>query len=133
MALMTTMPMREQNARRFLAIAGTIGVLGVALNLNSEDSTLPKLIAVLGVVMLVWSIHRFGRLGPDETIAFEEPELQAPAKKKKKKKKKAEPAAAAVALTDLEGTAAPADDVNAEPAPSTGDASASEKPKREDV
>lgn len=84
---MTTMPMREQNARRFMAIAATLGVLGVAFNLNTEDSTLPKLLACAAVVSLVWSIHRFGRLGPDEALVFEEPEAE-PAPKKKKKKKK---------------------------------------------
>jgi hypothetical protein len=83
---MATMPLREQNARRFLGIAATLGVLGVAFNLNSDDSTLPKIIAAAGVVALIWSIHRFGRLGPDEPIVFEAPDE--PVKKKKKKKKR---------------------------------------------
>jgi hypothetical protein len=87
---MVTMPMREQSARRFLGIAATLGVLGVAFNLNSDDSTLPKVMAAVGVVALIWSIHRFGRLGPDEMIVFEQPETEPPAKKKKKKKKRAE-------------------------------------------
>ncbi len=85
---MATMPIREQNARRFLGIAATFGVLGVALNLNHDDATLPKLIAAIGIVTLVWSIHRFGRLGPDEAIVYEE--VEAPPIKKKKKKKKRE-------------------------------------------
>lgn len=89
MALMATMPMREQNSRRFLGIAATLGVLGVALNLNNEDATMPKVVAGLGVIALVWSIHRFGRLGPDEMMVFAEPEAEAPKKKKKKKKKPA--------------------------------------------
>lgn len=84
---MTTLPMREQSARRFLGIAATLGVLGVAFNLNNEDATMPKLLAGVGVVSLVWSIHRFGRLGPDEMIVYEEPEAD-PAPKKKKKKRK---------------------------------------------
>jgi hypothetical protein len=91
MALMITMPVREQNARRFLGIAATLGVLGVALNLNSDDGTLPKIVAALGVVTLIWSIHRFGRLGPDQTIVFAEPEPEAPKKKKKKKKRAPDP------------------------------------------
>jgi hypothetical protein len=82
MALMVTVPVREQNARRFLGIAATLGVLGVAFNLNSDDSTLPKVMAAVGVVALIWSIHRFGRLGPDEVE-----EAPAPRKKKKKKRK----------------------------------------------
>ena len=84
---MVTMPMREQNARRFLGIAATLGVLGVAFNLGGDDQTLPKVLAAGGVIALIWSIHRFGRLGPDEMIVYEEPE-EAPAPRKKKKKKK---------------------------------------------
>lgn len=92
---MTTMPMpmREQNARRFMAIAATLGVLGVAFNLSADDATWPKLLAGASLVTLVWSIHRFGRLGPDETIVYDEPEPELAPKKKKKKKKK--PAASA--------------------------------------
>jgi hypothetical protein len=90
MAMSATIPMREQNARRFLGIAATLGVLGVAFNLGSDDSTLPKVLAALGVVALIWSIHRFGRLGPDAMIVFEAPEEAAPKKKKKKKKRAAE-------------------------------------------
>lgn len=89
MALMVTVPVREQNARRFLGIAATLGVLGVAFNLNGgDDNTLPKVMAAVGVVALIWSIHRFGRLGPDEMIVYEEPEAEEAPKKKKKKKRK---------------------------------------------
>jgi len=98
--------MREQNARRFLGIAATLGVLGVAFNLNSDDSTLPKVIAAAGVVALVWSIHRFGRLGPDEVMVFAEPEAEAPKKKKKKKKRAIDGEGAASA----ESAEAPPDD-----------------------
>jgi hypothetical protein len=87
MALMETLPMREQNARRFLGIAATLAALGVAFNLGGDDQTLPKVLAAGGVIALVWSIHRFGRLGPDEMIVYEQPE-EAPAPRKKKKKKK---------------------------------------------
>jgi len=81
------MPMREQNARRFLGIAATLGVLGVAFNLNSDDSTLPKVLAGAAVIALIWSIHRYGRLGPDAPIVFTSPEDEAAPKKKKKKKR----------------------------------------------
>lgn len=80
------MSLPEQNARRFMAIAATLGVVGVAFNLNG-DGTLPKILAGAGVVALVWSIHRFGRLGPDAVLSFAEPEPVAPRRKKKKKKK----------------------------------------------
>jgi hypothetical protein len=83
------MPMREQNARRFLGIAATLGVLGVAFNLNDDDAFWPKALAVAGILALIWSIHRYGRLGPDETMVFEDPEASPAPKKKKKKKKKA--------------------------------------------
>lgn len=85
------MSMREQNARRFLGIAATLGVLGVAFNLNGgDDSTLPKVIAAAGVIALIWSIHRYGRLGPDEPMVFVAPEEAAPKRKKKKKKRTVE-------------------------------------------
>jgi hypothetical protein len=80
------LPVREQSARRFLAIAATLGVLGIAFNLNNEDQLMPKVLAVAGVVALVWSIHRFGRLGPDDIIVFDEPPAPPLAKKKKKKR-----------------------------------------------
>jgi len=88
------MTVREQNARRFLGLAATLAVLGVAGNLGGGDSTLTKLIAAVGLVTLVWSIHRFGRLGPEEPMVFAAPEPEAPRKKKKKKKRAAEDAAA---------------------------------------
>lgn len=90
---MATLPIREQNARRLMAIAATLGVLGVAFNLSADDATLPKIIAGAGLITLVWSIHRFGRLGPDEMIVYDAPEAEPAPKKKKKKKKK--PAATA--------------------------------------
>lgn len=86
---MATLPLREQNARRFLGFAATAAVLGVVLNLSSDGETLPKLIAGVGIVTLVWSLHRLGRLGPDEPIVFADPEPVAP--KKKRKKKRPEP------------------------------------------
>lgn len=83
-----SMSMQEQNARRFMAIAATLGVVGIAFNLNG-DGTLPKLLAAAGIVALIWSIHRFGRLGPDAPIVFADPEPEAPRRKKKKKKRPA--------------------------------------------
>lgn len=76
---------QEQSARRFLGIAATLGVVGIAFNLNG-DGTLPKLLVAGGLIALVWSIHRFGRLGPDAVMVFAAPETEAPKKKKKKKK-----------------------------------------------
>ena len=78
--------MREQNARRFLGIAATLATVGIATNLGGGDSTLPKVLAAAGLVALIWSIHRFGRLGPEEPISFAAPEPEAPRKKKKKRR-----------------------------------------------
>jgi hypothetical protein len=91
MAVMAALPVREQSARRFLAIAATLGILGVLFNLNHDDDTWPKLLALCAVVALVWSLHRYGRLGSDEPIVFDEPDE--PVRKKKKKKKRAAAAA----------------------------------------
>lgn len=86
----TGMSLPEQNARRFVAIAATLGVVGIAFNLNG-DGTLPKILAGAGIITLIWSIHRFGRLGPDAPIQFAAPEpAEAPRKKRKKKKRAAD-------------------------------------------
>jgi hypothetical protein len=89
MAMTSGMSSQEQSARRFMAIAATLGVVGIAFNLNG-DGTLPKILAAAGIVALIWSIHRFGRVGPDPVMTFAEPEPEAPRKKKKKKRKPAE-------------------------------------------
>jgi hypothetical protein len=89
MAMTKVLGVQEQTARRFMAIAATLGVVGIAFNLNG-DGTLPKILAAAGIVALIWSIHRFGRLGPDAQMLFVDPEpVEAPRKKKKKKKKPA--------------------------------------------
>lgn len=90
---MVAMPAREQSARRWLSIAATLAVLGVLFNLNRDDDTWPKLLAVAAMIGLVWSLHRFGRLGADASLLLEEPE-EGPRPKKKKKKKRAAPDAA---------------------------------------
>jgi hypothetical protein len=83
--------MREQNARRFMGVAATLGVVGVATSLGGAESLLPKLVLAAGLVTLIWSIHRFGRLGPEEAITFSEPEAAPSLRKKKRKKKRASP------------------------------------------
>ena len=85
-AVMST---REKNARTFMGVAATLGVVGVATNLGGGDSPLPKLVLAAGLVTLIWSIHRFGRLGPEEAIVFSAPEQGESLKKKKKKRKRA--------------------------------------------
>lgn len=88
----------EQSARRFMAIAATLGVVGIAFNLNG-DGTLPKVLAGAGVVALIWSIHRYGRLGPDAPISFSAPSPEEAPRRKKKKKKRAASSEAPAAAT----------------------------------
>lgn len=100
------MNMREQNARRFMGIAATLAVVGVAINLGGADSLLPKLVLAAGLVTLIWSIHRFGRLGPEEAITFSQPEPAESPRKKKRKKKRASPDEAPSAASS-EGDSSP--------------------------
>lgn len=96
------MSTREKNARSFMGIAATLGVVGVATNLGGGDNPLPKLVLAAGLVTLIWSIHRFGRLGPEEAIVFSSPEQTESLKKKKKKRKRA--SAGEAPATPDEGT-----------------------------
>ena len=61
------------------AICAAVGV-GASL---TEYADYAKWLAVLGVLLLVFGLHRFGRLGPDDAIVFE---LSPPRKKRKRKK-----------------------------------------------
>jgi hypothetical protein len=64
--------------------AALCAAAGIFLSLTEYADT-GKWLAVIGVVLLIVGLHRFGRTGPDEPIRFE----LAPLRKKKKKKKKA--------------------------------------------
>ena len=69
--------LREPNTRILLLIASTLGVLGIALAAaDSED--LAKIFTLIGLVLMIVGLHRYGRLGPDEPIEF------TPKKKKKR-------------------------------------------------
>jgi hypothetical protein len=94
------MSIREQNARRFMGIAATLGVVGVAISLGGADSLLPKLVLAAGLITLIWSIHRFGRLGPEPAITFSKPEAAPSLRKKKRKKKRASPEEAPTAASN---------------------------------
>jgi hypothetical protein len=59
--------------------------LGIGLSIT-DYADYGKWITVAGVLLLIYSLHRYGRTGPDAPIVFE----TAPPRKKKKKKKKAE-------------------------------------------
>jgi hypothetical protein len=64
--------------------AALCAAAGIFLSITEYADT-GKWLAIVGVVLLIVGLHRFGRTGPDEPIRFE---LE-PLKKKKKKKKKA--------------------------------------------
>jgi hypothetical protein len=62
--------------------AALCAALGIAGSLT-EYSDYGKWLAVIGVLLLIVGLHRFGRSGPDHAIVFE----LAPARKKRKRKK----------------------------------------------
>lgn len=55
---------RVQSARRLVALGATATTLGIALSLDASASFAGAL-AVVGIVLLVFGLHRVGRLGPD--------------------------------------------------------------------
>ena len=81
--------------------AALCAVAGIFLSIT-EYSDIGKWLAVIGVVLLIVGLHRFGRTGPDEPIRFE---LAPPRKKKKKKKKAAAVDDAVAEPSDDEGSA----------------------------
>ena len=65
--------------------AALCAAAGIGLSIT-EYADSAKWLAIVGVVLMLVGLHRFGRSGPDEAIRFQ---LE-PARKKKKKKKKSE-------------------------------------------
>jgi hypothetical protein len=74
--------------RTLIRIAAICAALGVALSITDDYAAFGKWFAVAGVFLLILGLHRFGRMGPDAAIVFED----APAPRKKKKKKRRQPA-----------------------------------------
>lgn len=72
--------------------AGLCAALGIGLSIT-DYADFGKWMTVAGVLLLIVSLHRFGRSGPDAPILFELP----PPRKKKKKKRPLEPEAASEA------------------------------------
>lgn len=64
--------------------AALCAVAGIGMSLG-EYADYGKWLTVLGVLLLIVGLHRFGRLGADPAIVFELP----PPRKKKKRKKAA--------------------------------------------
>jgi hypothetical protein len=72
------------SAPALIRAAALCAALGIGLSLTEYVDT-AKWLAVIGVLLLIVALHRFGRMGPDEPIHFQ---LE-PARKKKKKKQPA--------------------------------------------
>jgi hypothetical protein len=88
--------------------AGLCAALGIGLSIT-DNADYGRWITVAGVLLLIFSLHRYGRTGPDAPIVFE----LAPPRKRKKKKRKAAPESEAAPHTDgagIEGAKASADD-----------------------
>lgn len=64
--------LREPNTKVLLSIAATAGVLGIALSVTGSDS-LAQALVLIGLVLMIAGLHRYGRLGPDAPIAFVRP------------------------------------------------------------
>jgi len=60
--------------------AAVCAAVGIGSSLT-EYADFGKWLTVIGVLLSIWGLHRFGRLGPDAPIVFELP----PRKKKKRK------------------------------------------------
>jgi len=91
--------------------AGLSAALGIGLSYTADYADFGRWITVAGVLLLIFSLHRFGRSGPDPAIVFE----LAPPRKKKKKKRKASTEAAAP--EEPVGADAESDSAGSEPAP----------------
>jgi hypothetical protein len=68
--------------------AGLCAALGIGLSIT-DYADYGKWITVAGVLLLIYSLHRYGRTGPDAPIVFE----LVPPRQRKKKKKRAVPIA----------------------------------------
>ena len=86
MALNESAPSNPRpNTANLIRLAALCAALGIGLSLT-DYADIGKWFTVAGVLLLLLSLHRFGRSGPDAPIRFE-----AEPARKKKRKKKAEP------------------------------------------
>ncbi|HEY0468572.1 MAG TPA: hypothetical protein VGC79_30465 [Polyangiaceae bacterium] len=85
------------------AICAAVGI-GSSL---TEYADYGKWLTVAGVLLSIWGLHRYGRLGPDAAIVFE---LAAPRKKKKRKPALNEPQREELAAGQAEPSTRPSED-----------------------
>ncbi len=64
---MSTSP--EPFLRSLIAGAGTVTLIGIALA-ASEQQEIGGWLTLLGLVGLIYSLHRYGRSGPDAPLDF---------------------------------------------------------------
>lgn len=57
-------PVNEANTRTLLKAGATLSACGIALAV-ADDEGIAKWLAVAGIALLVFGLHRFGRLGND--------------------------------------------------------------------
>ncbi len=89
--------------------AGLCAALGIGLSIT-DYADIGKWITVLGVLLMIVALHRFGRSGADAPIVFE---LAPPTRKKRKKKRPSLPAETGNdgrEAADLESGTTPADE-----------------------
>ena len=56
----------ERRLREAIRLGATGALVGIALS-AADAATLGGTLTVLCVLWLVWSLHRFGRLGPEDS------------------------------------------------------------------
>ncbi|MCA9598113.1 MAG: hypothetical protein KC776_32600 [Myxococcales bacterium] len=71
----------ERRPRNTIALAATLTLIGIALS-ASGNASVGAWVTLVGLVMVIYGLHRFGRTGADEPLPF------APRKQKKKKKRR---------------------------------------------
>jgi hypothetical protein len=84
------------------ALCAAVGI-GASITENADYG---KWLAVLGVLLLIVGLHRFGRMGPDAAIVFE---LAPPPKRKRRKKAPREPQPEERAASEAEPSAPPSE------------------------
>jgi hypothetical protein len=55
----------DDERRTFIGVSATLALIGIALS-TVDAQTIGGWLAVGALVVLIWSLHRFGRTGPDE-------------------------------------------------------------------
>lgn len=62
---MTTDTRSTKSIRSLLAFAATVTCLGIAFSASGNED-FGSYVSVIGAVLFIYSLHRFGRTGPDQ-------------------------------------------------------------------